>query len=361
MGLKVLFLSHAFAPAIGGIETVSKILADAFLQAGHEVRVMTATAGESTESAYPVIRKPSFREMVRQHAWADVVFENNPCLRLGWAKMLFGKPSLVVLQTWVSRIDSDSHVAFSDKVRFRWLARANKVIAISEAVRRKCWPQATVIHNSYDDQLFGILAQERRQDFVFLGRLVSDKGAQLAVEAFGKLAFDSAVAGMENARLTIIGDGPDRGALEALVAAMPDASRFRFIGPLNGNALVEELNRHQFQFIPSIWEEPFGIVALEGIACGLIPIASDGGGLPDAVGLAGVTFKRGQLDSLVAVTAQLLQSAEQQAKYRAAAPAHLIKFATATITRAYMLALESIALPAGFNSRSTRGVSELVR
>jgi glycosyltransferase involved in cell wall biosynthesis len=336
--MKILFLSHAFAPAIGGIEASSELMADAFFRKGHEVRLMTKTTGESLAFPYQVIRDPSTLEMIKQHAWADAVYENNPCLRLGWPKLLFGKPSVVVLQTWISRVDGT--ISWLDKLKICWLAQANRVITISQAVRQRCWPTALIIGNSYDDQLFGSRQVERHPNFVFLGRLVSDKGAEMAIQAFSKLAFDVSLSELEQSSLTIIGDGPDRSHLEQLVAALPEPSRVRLVGPLKGEALVVELNRHTFQFIPSVWEEPFGIVALEGIACGLIPIASDGGGLPDAVGQAGVIFKRGQINSLVDITTALLQSPAQQAKCRAAAPKHLALFSTEFITQEFLNALE---------------------
>jgi glycosyltransferase involved in cell wall biosynthesis len=338
--MKILFLSHAFAPAIGGIEASSELLAHAFFKSGHEVRLITTTKEEGPDFPYQVIRKPSASEMIKQHAWADAVYENNPCLRLGWPKIFFNKPSIVVLQTWISRVDGS--ISWLDKLKLQWLAQASRVIAISEAVRLRCWPAAVVIGNSYDNQLFGSRPVQRHHDFVFLGRLVSDKGIELAIKAFSEMAFSIVLPKLAQATLTIIGDGPDRNYLEHLIAELPDPSRIRLMGPLKGEALVEELNRHTFQFIPSIWEEPFGIVALEGIACGLIPIASDGGGLPDAVGQAGVIFKRGQLDSLVAVTTALLQSPMQQAACRAAAQSHLISFSTESITQKFLDELEAV-------------------
>jgi glycosyltransferase involved in cell wall biosynthesis len=339
--MKILFLSHAFAPAIGGIEASSELLAYAFFNKGHDVHLITTTIGKSPTLPYQVIRNPSTTELIKQHAWADAVYENNPCLRLGWPKLFFSKPSVVVLQTWVSRIDGT--IGWLDKLKFRWLAQASQVIAISQAVRQRCWPTASVIGNSYDNQMFGIRPVERQHDFVFLGRLVSDKGTELAIRAFSKMVFDISLPELNQSTLTVIGDGPDRSHLEQLVAELPDPSRIRIIGPLKGEALVTELNRHTFQFIPSVWEEPFGIVALEGIACGLIPIASDGGGLPDAVGNAGVIFKRGQIASLIAVTTELLQSPARQAQCRAAAPAHLASFSTESITQQFLDALESAA------------------
>ena len=340
--LKILFLSHSFTPAIGGIEASSELLARAFMQAGHTVIVLTMTSGEAKGLPFKVVRQPSQMAKTKYHAWADLVYENNPCLRLGWPKLLFRKPSVVALHTWINQ--PDGSVSLADKLKLRWLARAKKVIAVSEAVQQRCWPEAIIIGNSYDSKMFGHRAVERKKDFVFLGRLVSDKGVSLAIQAFGNMVFPAAISGLENATLTIIGDGPDRGQLEALAARFAEPSRIRFVGPLKGEVLVQELNRHSFLFIPSIWEEPFGIVALEGIACGLIPIASDGGGLPDAVGRAGVIFERGQLASLIQVSTGLLTSNEQQHACLTAAPAHLEKFGMSKIVRAFIDVIESAAI-----------------
>jgi glycosyltransferase involved in cell wall biosynthesis len=68
---------------------------------------------------------------------------------------------------------------------------------------------------------------------------------------------------------------------------------------MDGEDLVSILNRHRVIAIPSRWREPFGMVALEGLACGCVPIGSDGGGLPDAIGGAGLTFPRVSIEGLV--------------------------------------------------------------
>ena len=90
--------------------------------------------------------------------------------------------------------------------------------------------------------------------------------------------------------LTVIGAGPELSALKERVTALNLTGRVKFTGGLTGNALVDELRQHKFILIPSKWREPFGVVALEGMAAGCIPIVADGGGLPDAVGNAGVIF-----------------------------------------------------------------------
>ncbi len=58
------------------------------------------------------------------------------------------------------------------------------------------------------------------------------------------------------------------------------------------------MNRHRCLVVPSRWAEPFGIVALEGVASGCIVIGSNAGGLPEAIGPGGVTFPNGDTNSL---------------------------------------------------------------
>jgi glycosyltransferase involved in cell wall biosynthesis len=338
--MKILFLSHSFSPAIGGIEASSELLASAFIRRGHEVRLITMTPNETYDLPYTVIRKPTVSELIKHHAWADIVYENNPCMRLGWPKLLFGKPSVIALHTWIGRVDGT--VALKDKIKIYWVAQAKQVIAVSKAIQQRCSPSATIIGNSYDEQLFSIRPMKRKKDFVFLGRLVSDKGVKFAIHTFSQLITYSPLPEFKDVTLTIIGDGPERKKLEQYVAHLPHPDRIRFTGSLQGEDLVLELNRHRFQFIPSIWEEPFGIVALEGIACGLIPIASDGGGLPDAVGKAGVTFERGRIESLINVTRDLVQNSAQQVQLLAAAPAHLDLFNTESITQQFLAVIESV-------------------
>ncbi|RZM24304.1 MAG: glycosyltransferase [Pedobacter sp.] len=96
-----------------------------------------------------------------------------------------------------------------------------------------------------------------------------------------------------------------------------------FTGALRGNALVEALNSHKYLIVPSVWKEPFGNVALEGLACGCLPIVANGGGLPDAVGDAGMVFERASLDSLVHTLKNLLQDPQLEASIRANAEEHL--------------------------------------
>lgn len=342
--MKLLLLTHSFYPAIGGIETIAEILADAFYQEGYQLHVVTWT-GDETNKEYPfkVIRNPSIKKLFLEHQWADIVFENNPCVRLAWPKLFFGRPCVISLHTWIARMNGK--LAFQDKLKHFWLKRSDKVLACSNALRQHSWPAATVIENPYREDIFQKhIDVPRENTFVFLGRLVSDKGASLAIEAFDLFARETVNNTIEAPQLTltIIGDGPQRKELENKVHELGLESLVLFKGSLCGEVLVKELNKHAYMLVPSQWEEPFGVVVLEGMACGCIPIVSNGGGLPEAVGKAGLTFERGNVNSLVAVIKQLLKDRVLEDELRKAAPNHLEAHHSTIVAAAYLKVIEEV-------------------
>src|SRR5690606_32193842 len=102
--MKILMLSHNFYPFIGGIEVISDALATNFTKEGNEVHLVTWTTAKSkTTFPFTVIRNPGIFKLISEHFWADVVFENNPCLRLSWPSILFNTPTVVSLQTWICK------------------------------------------------------------------------------------------------------------------------------------------------------------------------------------------------------------------------------------------------------------------
>ena len=175
------------------------------------------------------------------------------------------------------------------------------MIAVSNAIRRKEWPDAVVIENPYNNNLFKINpAIEKRIPFVFLGRLVSDKGADQAIKVISILQSER-LLNNSSVQLTIIGEGPEKKNLIKMADKLKLNDIINFTGPMRGEQLVDCLNMHKYIMVPSAWEEPYGNVVLEGMACGCMPIASDGGGLPEAVNNIGCLFKRNDIDDMIKV------------------------------------------------------------
>jgi glycogen synthase len=103
------------------------------------------------------------------------------------------------------------------------------------------------------------------------------------------------------------------------------------------------MNRHQVIVIPSRWPEPFGIVALEGIACGCIALGSEQGGLNEAIGNCGMTFRNGDGDELADRLRDLLSDSQLREEFRAAAAAHLERFRAPTVAQHYLALLRELA------------------
>ena len=98
--------------------------------------------------------------------------------------------------------------------------------------------------------------------------------------------------------LTVIGAGPERETLTQQAKTAGVAEQVRFVGGIQGAPLAAELARHRVMVAPSRCEETFGIVALEGLACGCLPVVSERGGLPEAIGGHGFTFPNGNAEAL---------------------------------------------------------------
>ena len=263
------------------------------------------------------------------------------------------RPSVVALHTWIET--PNSGFALQDKLKYWWLKRAKRVIACSDAIRKRCWPASTIIRNPYLETKFRILLNiPRTLDFVFVGRLVSDKGVDIAIRAFYNVikAKDKRTQNDTNLWFTIVGEGPERKTLETMVSNLHLEKNIVFTGAIQGDELVECLNRHRFILVPSTWEEPFGIVALEGMACGCLPIVSNGGGLPDAVGKAGIVFNRGEIDDLTDCITGILNNVTLEKKIREAASEHLKTHYSETVATQYLSVIESAIKPKYYKDQS---------
>ena len=93
-----------------------------------------------------------------------------------------------------------------------------------------------------------------------------------------------------------------------------------FVGGKFGDELATLLNQHRIMVVPSRWPEPFGLVALEGIACGCAVGGSEEGGLKEAMGPCGISFKNSDYSSLAAALDRRLRRAALPRRARLPAP-----------------------------------------
>ncbi|PWT86453.1 MAG: glycosyl transferase family 1 [Acidobacteria bacterium] len=332
--MKILLSSHAFHPSIGGIETVAAMLASEFVARSEEVRVVTQTPKNETKHfSFEIVRRPSARKLLSLIAWSDVVLHVNISLRLGWPMLSGARPWVISHHTWIP--------GGLRGLLKRRCARMAHNISVSQAVARALGTASTVIPNAYDHDVFRVLADvPRDRDFVFLGRLVSDKGVECALMAL-RLIREKGLA----SNLTIIGTGPEEAKLRRFAQELGIAQQVLFAGVKRDDELARELNRHKVMLIPSLWQEPFGVVALEGIACGCVVVGSNKGGLPEAIGPCGMTFPNGDPAALANCLLKLASNNETPSQFRKHAPAHLARFRKPLVAERYLEVLKFASNP----------------
>jgi glycosyltransferase involved in cell wall biosynthesis len=125
-------------------------------------------------------------------------------------------------------------------------------------------------------------AADRAFRILFVGRLVERKGVTHLVEAVGRLVPDL------RARLTVIGDGPERVSLEAQIARDGLGDRVTLRGRVAEAELRDAYRAADVLVLPSILDargdtEGLGVVLLEAMSYGVPVIGSDLGGITDIV------------------------------------------------------------------------------
>ncbi|NIM19623.1 MAG: glycosyltransferase [Candidatus Latescibacteria bacterium] len=137
---------------------------------------------------------------------------------------------------------------------------------------------------------------------VHFGRIRKYKSIDVVMKAFVEIRKK-----LENAKLIIAGDGPEKANLERLSAKLGLGDSIRFLGQVKTDALVELLNKSHL-FINASSKEGWGLTVLEANACGVPVVASDRPGLKDSVkeGKTGYLVEYGRPDAFAEKALELL-------------------------------------------------------
>lgn len=112
----------------------------------------------------------------------------------------------------------------------------------------------------------------------FVGRLFKKKGVDVLLRAMALL-----VKRLPQAQLDIIGDGPERARLAAMIEELGLTDNCRMHGFVRRESIADLLHDSWVQVVPSTYEEPFGVVTIEAMMRGSAVIASNSGGPAEVV------------------------------------------------------------------------------
>lgn len=143
-------------------------------------------------------------------------------------------------------------------------------------------------------------AVSRGQKLIYLGRLVTEKGIWTLLDAMAKQ--------QSATELIFMGEGPLRKEIEEYIEQGNYRFRVEFTGYVSQSKMRDIMLKASAVVVPSLWEEPLGLVVWEALACGIPVIASAVGGIPEIIrsNQNGILVPQGDSDKLASAIDQLL-------------------------------------------------------
>lgn len=249
-------------------------------------------------------------------------------------------------QGWVDK-HPQSHIHGVE----HWMAnRAERVITCSHYMRGHVADiygldeeRVSVIPNGIDpldlvpvddlDALRSRFAAPDEQLVILVGRLVYEKGFQVALEALAPIILDRSAGG--GVRFLIAGSGTHEHVLKEQAAQLGLLDHGTFLGWIGDDVLHSLYRIADLCVVPSLYE-PFGLVALEAMASGCPCIVADTGGLREVVPAGdrvGLRFNGGDAEHLGVMIERMLTDAELRERLVAEASEHVLSFDWADVAR----------------------------
>jgi glycogen(starch) synthase len=345
--VKLLFYSHYFAPSIGGVEAIVLSLSRGLTElsatqgfAEFELILVTETpAGDFDDALLPfrVLRQPRLHHLLREIRSSDIVHIAGPALAPLALGLLTGRPvviehhgfqticptgQLIIERTNVPcpghfmagrhleclRCRSDNNWLGSAKLWLLTFVRRFLCARAAANIMPTEWLSGLIhLHNAISVP-HGIETIVPRIEpahpsslplIIFQGRLVTTKGLPVLLEAASILRSKH-----REFEVLVIGDGPERPALQDLAKNL--SSCVRFVGRLAAAEVDSAFAKASVVVLPSLGGEVFGLVLAENMLRGLPIIASDLGCFVEVLGDAGLTFRVGDANDLASKLASLL-------------------------------------------------------
>jgi glycosyltransferase involved in cell wall biosynthesis len=268
----------------GGTELVVHLLTEELVRRGHQVtlfasgdsetsgRLRSVTPGPIRYGAPGPVRHPEHIQLAN----AQACFLEAAAGGFDLVHNHAGIEGLVLAATSATPVLTTNHNAYAPETASVWAAYPWRHVALSAASART-FPERGALEpvlNGIDVESFPFNDQAT-DELLFLGRFSPEKGPDRAIAA----------ARAAGRRIVLAGkvDVVDRDFFDRAVAPLLDGRQVRFVGEVDGPGKRELLSRAAALLFPIQWEEPFGLVVVEALACGTPVVAFDRGGVREII------------------------------------------------------------------------------
>jgi len=287
MALRIAILSPVWfrvpPDGYGGIEWVVSLLSDSLVDAGHDVTLFASGDSHTKAKLVSVYEKApsaligrSLPEMYHALACFDRagefdVINDHSGLPAAAFSGLVETPTVHTIHGPL-----DGEIAPYVYEQIARLAPRLGLISLS-LNQRKPMPHLSWIANCPNALDLSVYpCQPHKGDYLlFLGRLSPDKGAHRAIAIARESGIPLKIAGKMQ-------DLEEKQYFRELVEPHLDA-QIEYLGEVNHGEKVELLQNARVTLFPIDWEEPFGLVMIESMACGTPVIATRHGAVPEVI------------------------------------------------------------------------------
>lgn len=349
--MRIAYWVPAFLPDIGGMEVLAAKTLPIFKEMGYEPIIITAYGSyqdiqEETEYKGIPIYRFHFREALGnkdlaeilkiKHRVSELIDDFKPDLTHfnfsdPWIYFHLSTtsaqaaPTITTLHRSVEDFSTTKDSALGKLLRSSaWVCGVSKII-LDDA--REALPEirerSSVIYNGLEtpDVVPTDLPFDHPKLFC-LGRIIPDKGFDLAIKAFAIIHKQ-----YPELRMVVAGDGFARKELQALTQELGVSEKVVFPGWVDPEVIPDLLNQATIVIIPSRWREPFPLVALQTGQMARPAVATRAGGLPEAImdGKTGYLFEMENVEEIVSHLCALLDEPQLAQKMGDNARSHILR------------------------------------
>lgn len=288
-------LKHPIAkPFAGGLESFTDSFVRCLVDRGHDVTLFASGDSDSSLPIEPIVDQATVNDSRRRlgrvhHEWIESVEDDayanlfadlgNRDFDITHNHSLSPVPlrfACVLPMPMLTTLHAPPLPRMVDELNHRTAARCGHFINISHAnadAWRPSVPQQTVVHNGVDTRFWKSCGHTRRQRrAIWFGRILADKGTHLALDA-------ARLAGLP---IDIVGPIVDENYFgnEILPRLNQHAS---YLGHKNHDQLCKLIGQASVALVTPCWDEPFGLVVAEALACGTPVAGFARGALPEII------------------------------------------------------------------------------
>lgn len=276
--LKIAITADPFIPVppvnYGGIERIIHFLAEGLKQRGHEVILV---AHHESDAKVDIVPYPVAGSHLKNIITVNKLRSFKPDVIHSFSRLAYLLPFLT---STIPKLMSYQREPTISQVKKAVLLARNNTLSFtgcSDYISNQIKPFASAytVYNGVNMDIYQVNNKvEEDAPLIFLGRIEHIKGAHIAVEVASKSKHKLIIAGN-------IPKGHQAYFDEQIKPFLND--EITYVGPVNDQQKNELLRTAKAFLMPILWNEPFGIVMAEAMACGTPVIGFDRGSVPEVV------------------------------------------------------------------------------